>query len=166
MPGTPQDMIEQFCSILPQRLTSAILEEYGLELQPSTIQRTTQEILSLSLFWMDQAVRVTLPQELTSSLLEGISQSVRGTWTTDYELDPDEEAHFFRRMPHQHENWEKIVRQGGEPIAVLSEAVSSLEAENIIGSEDGQNLLAVFLDLVPIEEIGEMARGIEEELAG
>jgi hypothetical protein len=166
MPGTPQEMVEQFCSVLPQRLTSTLLEEYGLRLSPSTIQRTTQEILSLTLFWMEQAFRVTITKELTSYLLEGITQSVRGTWKSDYELGPDEEAQFFRRMPQQHENWEMMVRQGGEPIAVLSEAVSSLEAENIISSEDGQKLLAMFLDLVPIEEVGEIAGGIEEELAG
>ena len=166
MPGTPQEMIEQFCSVLPQRLTSTLLDEYGLTLSPSTIQRTTQEILSLTLFWMEQAFRVTLPKELTSYLLEGITQSVRGTWKTDYELDPDEEAQFFRRMPQQHENWEKMVRQGGEPIAVLSEAVSSLEAENIIGSEDGQKLLAMFLDLVPIEEVGGDCGGNRRRIGG
>jgi hypothetical protein len=166
MPGTPQEMIEQFCSVLPQRVGSKKLGEYGLELSPSATQRTTQEILSLSLFWMEQAVRVTLPKELTRYLLEGIYQSVRGTWKTVYELDAVEEAPFFRRMPQQHANWGKIVNQGGEPIAVLSEAVSSLEAESLIGSEDRQNLLALFLDLVPIEEVGEIAGGIEEELAG
>ena len=166
MPGTPQELIAQLSSVLPPKLTTDILEPYGLELNSSTIQRMTQDILSLSLFWMEQAFRVTLPKELTSYLLEGITQSVRGTGTTDDKLDPDEEAQFFRRIPQQHETWEKMVRQGGEPIAILSEAVSSLEAENIIGSEDREKLLALLLDLVPIEEVGEIAGQIEEELAG
>lgn len=166
MPGTPQEMIEQFCSVLPPKLTSNILEDYSLELSPSTIQRMTQEILSLSLFWMEQAFRVTLPEEVTSYLLEGVYQSVRGAWKTKYEMDPDEENHFFPKMTQQHANWEKIVKQGGEPIAVLSEVVSSLELEGAIGAKDLQKLLALFFDLVPIEEVGEIAGRIEEELAG
>jgi hypothetical protein len=166
MPGTPQQMTEQFCSVLPPKLTSEILEEYGLELSPPIIQRIIQDTLSLSLFWMEQAIRVTLPKELTSYLLEGIYQYVRGGWNTDYELDPEEVDPFFSRIPQQHANWDKIVKQGGEPIAVLTEAVSTMEAENIVSPKEGQKLLALFLDLVPIEEVGEVAGGIEEELAG
>lgn len=159
-------MTEQFCSVLPPKLTSEILEEYGLELSPPIIQRTIQDTLSLSLFWMEQAIRVTLPKELTSYLLEGIYQCVRRGWNTDYELDPEEVAPFFSRIPQQHTKWDKIVKQGGEPIAVLTEAVSTLEDENIINPKEGQKLLALFLDLVPIEEVGEIAGAIEEELAG
>jgi len=166
MPGTLQEMVEQFCSVLPSRLSSKTLEDYCLELSPSTIQRTTQEILSVSLFWMEQAFRVTLPKEIASHVLDGIYQSVREAWETKYGWHLDEESPFFRVMTQQHAKWEKIIQQGGEPITVLSEAVSSLELKGTIGSEDRQKLLALFLDLVPIEEVGEIAGRIEEELAG
>jgi len=166
MLNTPQELVEQFRSTLPPGLSSPILQEYGLDLPPSTVQRMTQEILSLTLFWMEQAIRVTLPKDLASQVLDGVFRLVRETWNTEYELNPDDEITFFKVMKQEHLGWEEIVKGGGEPIAVFSEVVSSLELDGPIGSEDRQKLLALFLDLVPIEEIGEIAGKIEAELAG
>ena len=166
MLNTPQDLVEQFRPILPSGLSSPTLQEYGLDLPSSTAQRTTQEILSLTLFWMEQAVRVTLPKDLAAQVLDGVYRVVRENWETEYGLNPDEASPFFQVIKQEHLVWEEIIQQGGEPIAVLSEVVSSLELDGPIGSEDRQKLLALLLDLVPIEEVGEIAGRIEEELAG
>ena len=166
MPGTPQEIVEEFRSTLPPRLSSTVLAEYGLALSSPSIQRTTQVLLSLSLFWMEEAFHVTLPKDLAPHILDGVYQWVVGAWVTEYGLDRQQEREFSIQMSQEHPRWREILKEGGEPIAVLSESVSSLELDGMIGSEDRQKTLALFLDLVPIEEVGEIAGRIEEEFAG
>ena len=165
MPETPEEMVKEFYAVLPQRLPSATLGDYGLELSSSNLQRITQEILSLSLFWMEQALRVALSQDLAEHISKGIRQSIQERWETDFGLNPEHFMGFFERMEHQHGLWEELTKHGGETIAVLGEASSSVDLEGTIGAQDRQNLLALFLDLVPIEELGEIAARIEADLA-
>ena len=165
MPETPEEMVKAFYAVLPQRLSSTTLEEYGLALSSSDLHRVTQELLSLSLFWMEQAMRVALGPDLAMQILRGIRQSIQEKWTTDFGLDPDRLTGFFEGIEHQHMMWEGITKHGGETIAVLGEASSSVELEGTIGVQDRQQLLALYLDLVPIEELGEIAGRIEADLA-
>lgn len=166
MARTPHEMIELLHAALPERLSSSTLQEYDLELSPADIERATQEILSLSFFWMDQAIRALLPQDLTDLLVTGIRQSVRDRWETPrFVLNPDYITGFFERVDQQHLVWSGITQQGGEPIAVMSEAVSSLDLEGSLSSPDRQNLLALFLDLVPVDQFGEIAGGMDADLA-
>ena len=165
MTQTPEEMVKEFYGVFPQRLSSTTLGEYGLELSSSNVQRITLEILSLSVFWMKQAMRVALSQDLAEQILQGIRQSIQEKWTTDFGLNPEHLTGFFERIDHQHGGWENITKQGGETIAVLGEASSSVELEGTIGVQDRQNLLALYLDLVPIEELGEIAGRIEADLA-
>ena len=165
MPQTSEEMVKEFYAVFPQRLSSSTLGEYGLELSSPNLERITLEILSLSIFWMKQAMRAALSQDLAEKILEGVRQSIQGKWGTDFGLSPEHLTGFFERIDHQHGGWEEITRQGGETIAVLGEASSSMELEGTIGVQDRQNLLALFLDLVPIEELGEVAGRIEADLA-
>ncbi len=66
-----------------------------------------------------------------------------------------------RRLPR---TWAHITQQGGEPIAVLSDTTGALEHDNVIAAHDRQNLLAVLLDLVPLDEIGDLVAELEQTL--
>ena len=158
-------MVKEFYAVLPQRLASTTLGDYRLELSASNLQRITQEIVSLSLFWMEQALRVALSQDLAEHILKGIRTSIQERWETDFGLIPEHFTGFFERMEHQHKVWEELTKQGGETIAVLGEASSSVDLEGTVGVQDRQHLLALFLDFVPIEELGEIAARIEADLA-
>ena len=158
-------MVKELYAVLPQGLTSTTLGDYGLELSSSNLQRITQEILSLSLFWMEQALRVALSQDLAEHIFKGTRQAIQERWKTDFGLNSEHLTGFFERMEYQHVMWEEITKQGGETIAVLGEASSSVDLEGTIGVQDRQHLLALFLDLVPIEELGEIAGRIEADLA-
>jgi hypothetical protein len=53
--------------------------------------------------------------------------------------------------------YEQIVREGGSPIAVATEFCMRLTTVGAVRDEDRPRLLALVIDLVPVEELGEIA---------
>ena len=95
---------------------------------------------------------------------QAIHEHVRDKWGSRFGLVHVPIDEFYAAMEHKHRTWEDIAQQGGEPIAVLSAAAEGLEDEDVIASHDRQKLLAALLDLVPIDEIGELVAELEETL--
>ena len=93
-----------------------------------------------------------------------IHEQIREKWGTRFGLVHVSIDEFYAAMEHKHRAWEDLTQQGGEPIAVLSAAAEGLEDDHVIASHDRQNMLAVLLDLVPIDEIGELVAELEETL--
>ena len=52
--------------------------------------------------------------------------------------------------------YDGVVREGGTPVMVSAEAASILESGGAVPSEDRQKILALLLDLVPVDPIGEL----------
>lgn len=150
--------------LIPPSVAPDFLEEYGLTLTSQQAQAVTKELLALSLYWMTCAVRVSIPEPVCSQLHESIRGQVREKWGSRFGLVHVPIDQFYAEMEHKHRTWEDITQQGGEPIAVLSTAAEGLEDDNVIATHDRQNMLAVLLDLVPIDEIGELVAELEETL--
>ncbi|MCY4612453.1 MAG: hypothetical protein OXB94_02375 [Nitrospira sp.] len=150
--------------LIPPSVAPDFLEEYGLTLTSQQAQAVTKELLALSLYWMTCAVRVSIPEPACSQLHESIREQVREKWGSRFGLVHVPIDQFYAEMERKHRTWEDITQQGGEPIAVLSTAAEALEDDNVTAAHDRQNVLAVLLDLVPIDEIGELVAELEETL--
>ena len=57
-----------------------------------------------------------------------------------------------------------MMNDGGTTISLLTETTMMLESERAVKEKDRRKLLALLLDVIPIEEIGGMVDAIE--LAG
>ncbi len=162
------DLVQQttkaLVQLMPPSVAPDFLEEYGLTLTTQQAQAVTKELLALTMYWITCAVRVSIPEPVCSRMHRSIREHVREKWGSKFGLVHVPVDQFFAGMESTHQTWEHITRQGGEPIAVLSQAAKDLEADNIISSQDEQKILAVFLDLVPIEEIGELIADLEQSL--
>lgn len=159
-----QETAKALVQLIPPSVAPDFLEEYGLTLTTQQAQAVTKELLALSLYWITCAVRVSIPEPVCSRMHQAIHEHVRDKWGSRFGLVHVPIDEFYAAMEHKHRTWEDIAQQGGEPIAVLSHAAERLEDDNVIASHDRQKLLAVLLDLVPIDEIGELVAELEETL--
>ncbi len=159
-----QQTAKALAQLIPPAVAPDFLEDYGLTLTAPQAQAVTKELLALSLYWMTCAVRVSIPEPVGSWMRQAIDEQVREKWGSRFGLVHVPIEAFYAAMEHKHRMWEDIAQQGGEPIAVLGEAARALEDDTGVSPRDRQNLLAVLLDLVPIDEIGELVAELEQTL--
>ena len=159
-----QETAKALVQLIPPSVAPDFLEEYGLTLTTQQAQAVTKELLALSLYWITCAVRVSIPEPVCSRMHQDIHERVREKWGSRFGLVHVPIDQFYAAMERKHRVWEDIAQQGGEPIAVLSAAAEGLEDDDVIPARDRQNMLAVLLDLVPIDEIGELVAELEETL--
>ena len=159
-----QETAKALVQLIPPSVAPDFLEEYGLTLTAQQAQAVTKELLALSLYWITCAVRVSIPEPVCSRMHEAIHGQVHEKWGSRFGLVHVPIDEFYAEMESKHRAWEDIAQQGGEPIAVLSVAAEGLEDDHVIASHDRQNMLAVLLDLVPVDEIGALVAELEETL--
>ena len=159
-----QETVKALVQLIPPSVAPDFLEEYGLTVTAEQAQAVTKELLALSLYWMTCAVRVSIPEPVCSRMHQAIREQVRDKWGSRFGLVHVPVDEFYAAMEKKHRTWEDITQQGGEPIAVLGAAAEGLEDDDVIVAHDRQKLLAVLLDLVPIDEIGELVAELEETL--
>ena len=157
---TAKDLVQ----LIPPSVAPDFLEEYGLALTAQQAQAITKELLALTLYWMTCAVRVSIPEPVCSQMHQAIHEHVREKWGSRFGLVHVPIEQFYAVMERKHRTWEDLAQQGGEPIAILSDAAQGLEGDNVIASRDRQKILAVLLDLVPFDEMGELIAELEETL--
>ncbi|MFQ5992167.1 MAG: hypothetical protein ACE5NA_06980 [Nitrospiraceae bacterium] len=154
-PKKPAQVADLLVRKFPQTLTPAILEEYGLESTPEQAKQISRELLSLNLFWAQCAVQTVLSDSESSLVVAELQRSAcdeRGP-----ELGTGEQAQraYFAELGERRATYTKIMQEGGAPIAIFTEAASLLEAARAVRREDRQKVLALFVDLVPVDELGE-----------
>ena len=157
---TAKDLVQ----LIPPSVAPDFLEEYGLTLTTQQAQAITKELLALTLYWMTCAVRVSIQEPVCSQMHQAIHAHVREKWGSRFGLVHVPIEQFYAVMERKHQTWEHLAQQGGEPIAILSDAAQGLEGDNVIASRDRQKILAVLLDLVPFDEMGELIAELEETL--
>ena len=159
-----QQTAKALVELIPPSVAPDFLEEYGLTLTAEQAQAVTKELLALSLYWITCAVRVSIPEPVCSRMHQAIHEQVREKWGSKFGLVHVPIDEFYAAMERKHRTWEDIAQQGGEPIAVLSAAAEGLEDDDVIVAHDRQPMLAVLLDLAPIDEIGALVAELEETL--
>lgn len=156
MSWTPAQAADALYALLPRALSHATLEEYGISASPAQAQQFTRELLSVNLFWIDSALKVSLSGTDSAKVLEALHQRLLNAWTSEFGLEGYDPQQFFKEADERREAYDRIIQEGGAPIAVLTETAAILEAEGAIEAEERQKLLALFFDLVPEEQIGDV----------
>ena len=150
--------------LIPPAVAPDFLKDYGLDLTPGQARAMTTMLLSLTLYWINCAIRVSIPEPVCGHMFRVIQERVSEKWGSRFGLVHVPIAQARSVMETQHQTWEHLVRQGGEPVTVLHDAAGRLAADEIPASSDEQKILAVLLDLVPIEEIGAHVAELEQTL--
>lgn len=164
MPSEYHGMAERLFQLVPPALSPSTYEEYGLEIPHQNRKAITRHILALTLYWIDCALRVSLKDIHYKHIFEEVCHRIREQWEDSFELDKNDVRQFFEELIPLHADYKKMSREGGQPIDVLQKAVTALEGQGLIRHEDQQSTLALFVDFIPVDEVGEVVAEIEAEL--
>ena len=161
MPQTAQQAAESVFALFPLPLAQATLEEYGVEATDEQIQLITREVLSLNLFWTHHALLSVLSKIEGERVFDELCRYVRAAWETMLGLDQPALAGYFEEAAERRALYDQIVQEGGSPIAVFTETAALAEPDGAIRPEDSQKFLALLIDLIPVEAIGETVEGMD-----
>mgnify|MGYP003578166363 CR=1 FL=1 len=161
MPFRHDEIAEQLYILMPHAVSIETLAEYGLEVSSDQAQDITRETLSLSLYWIASALRAHLSPKETARIFHALRTRIDTAWEGDLGLGGHERESYWREMEARRQVYDEIIRNGGAPPSLYLEAAGVLESGQTIHAEDRQKLLALFIDLIPEEQIGELAAEIE-----
>ncbi|MFM8552110.1 MAG: hypothetical protein ACKOCD_07345 [Nitrospiraceae bacterium] len=94
-------------------------------------------------------------------VFDELCRYVRAAWETVLGFDRPAMAGYFEESAERRALYDQIVQEGGSPIAVFTETATLAESDGTIRPEDGQKFLALLIDLIPVEAIGETVEGLD-----
>jgi hypothetical protein len=148
---------ESFFAAIPHAIKPETLAEYGVEASREAAQQVTRELLLLNLFWIHSATHVALSPKDARRVMTSLRECIRRHWDTTLGLVGHDVESFMTAIENRRLAYEQIVREGGSPIAVSTELSSQLANASALRDEDRPKLLALAIDLVPVDELGELA---------
>lgn len=160
MAHTPREAAESLYAAMPRAMTLETLSEYGLEVPPEQARHITQEILSLSLYWIHTALRASLRADNAERVCGALAHCIEHGWK-DFDMQGHGCAAVLEDATRRRAGYDQIVQEGGSPIAVFGESAGSLEFSGAIETGNRQKLLALFIDMVPVDIFGDLANGLE-----
>lgn len=146
---------------MPRAVSSSTLEEYGIAAAREQAQQITRELLSLSLFWARWALRTHVAARDVTWIFDEFRHCVLRNWEMSLGQAGQDAQRFFDEMEERHLTYDEIIKEGGTPVAVATEAAAIMEQTGAIRAEDRQRTLALLIDQIPVDELGELAQNIK-----
>jgi hypothetical protein len=160
MAHTPREAAEILYAAMPRAMTLETLSEYGLEVSPEQARHITQEILSLSLYWIHTALQTSLRAGDAERVSGELTQCIERGWK-NFDMQGRDHATALEDATHRRAGYDQIVQEGGSPIAVFGESAGSLEFSGAIEMGNREKLLALFIDMIPVDTFGELVAEFE-----
>lgn len=164
MPQTPLQIAEALYAVMPHGLSPDTLVEYGIEASPEQAGQIARELLSLTLYWIQSALEANFSRKNADRVFSELQHLLLKKWRSELGLQGDDPQASFKEMKERSAEYARIAQEGGTPVSICMEAVRMLEFERAIAPEDRRKLLALLIDLVPVETFGEMVA--EFDLSG
>ncbi len=158
---SPDDAAQNLYAIISRALAGAALEDYGLSVSREQGDHLLRELLSLCLFWAWSALDSRLSDKDRDRVWTQLMQRLRDGWTSEIGLPQDDLAQYDAELAQRRRLYESLTREGADPAGVAAEAAGVMEADSLIEPEDHPKLLALLVDLVPADELGETVEELE-----
>jgi len=154
---TPHEAAEALYAAIPHAILRATLEEYGIEAESSQAQQITQELLSLSLFWIHCALEAVLPPKQREQVLGELRRRILVGWAGELALDGQDAPRYFEEAEERRRLYTQAMQDGASPVLIATEAAAILVANSAVQQEDRLKALALVTDLIPVDELGQLA---------
>jgi len=152
-------------NLIPPALAPDFLEDYDLTVSQEQAKSITWEVILLSAYWIHCALDVGIPEQARKAIWEEVQCQFKNRWESRFGFVHTPIDQFFSDLETRAAAWNAIAEQGGEPIAILTETASDMESKGFVSRGEKTKLLVFLLDLVPIEDIGQMAAEIEQGMS-
>jgi hypothetical protein len=158
---TPKQVAETLYAMMPHALSRGTLEEYGIEARPHQAAQITKEVLSLNLFWIESALEAHLTTLGRERVLQELHQLITSSWAKDFSLEGSHLENCTAESKARQHAYAAIVQEGGSPISVFTETAAYLDSNGAVQSDDQKKVLALLIDVVPVDSYGEVVEDIE-----
>ncbi len=160
MSHTHREAAESLYAAMPHAMTLDVLREYGLEITSEQARHITEEVLSLNLYWIHTALQASLRAGDAERVSSELAECIERGWK-DFDIPGRDYAAMLEEARNRRAGYDRIVREGGSPIAVFGESAGSLEFSGTIEAGERQKLLALFIDLIPVDAFGDLIASLE-----
>lgn len=158
---TPQQAADAFYAAMPHAVSGVLLDEYGIETSAEQGRQITRELLSLSLFWIRCALDAVLLPRHRAEVLDELRGRIRLGWTSDLALDGADPERYFQEAEERRKVYDQVTQEGASPVIVATETAAILVSDAAVPPEDRQKVLALIIDLMPVDHFGELAEDIK-----
>lgn len=148
-------------SAIPHALPTETLEEYGIAATSDQAKAITREVLSVSLFWIHTALYALQSAQTGDRIFVELQNVIKSRWSIDLNMNSDDCASYFDELEMRQGAYENLTREGASPVSVFSETAAILESNGVIRPEDQSKVLALLIDLVPVESFGDILEDLE-----
>ena len=154
---TPAQAAAELVNTMPQPVSVAQLEDYGIEVAESNARQIARETLSLNLYWILAAIDAHIPPKYRAAISETLFESIRTRWWESGQLGGGTWEDYQRELNERRAEYGRLVDQEGmSHMAVSAEAASLIEDQGIVSSEDRQKLLVLLIDYAPAAQYGKV----------
>lgn len=154
---TPAQAAAALLQTMPEPVSAAQLEEYGIDVPESSARKVAREILSLNLYWILAAIDAHIPLKYRAAISETLLESIRTRWWESGQLGQGTWEDYQKEMNERRAEYGRLVDQEGmSHMAVSAEAASLIEDQGSVPSEDRQKLLVLLIDYAPAAQYGKL----------
>ena len=154
---TPAQAAAELFKTMPQPVSTAQLQEYGIEVSESGAGQVVREILSLNLYWILAAIDAHIPAKYRGAIKELLFESIKTIWWESGQLGPGTWEAYLQEVDGRRAEYGRLVDQEEmSHMAVSAEASSLIEDQGIVPSEDRQKLLVLLIDYAPAAQYGKL----------
>lgn len=154
---TPAQAAAALFETMPQPVSVAQLEEYGIDASETNAQQVAREILSLNLYWILAAIDAHIPQKYRAAIIDTLFESIKTRWWESGQLGSGAWEEYRKELDQRRAEYGRLVDQEGmSHMAVSAEAASLIEDQGIVASEDRQKLLVLLIDYAPAAQYGKL----------
>ncbi len=154
---TPAQAAAGLVNTMPQPVSVAQLEEYGIEVPESNAQQVAREILTLNLYWILAAIDAHIPLKYRAAISETLFETIRMHWWDSGQLGEGTWEDYQKELNERRAEYGRLVDQEGmSHMAVSAEAASLIEDQGIVPPEDRHKLLVLLIDYAPAAQYGKL----------
>lgn len=154
---TPAQAAAGLVNTMPQPVSVAQLEEYGIEVPESNAQQVAREILTLNLYWILAAIDAHIPLKYRAAISETLFETIRTHWWDSGQLGEGTWEDYQKELNERRAEYGRLVDQEGmSHMAVSAEAASLIEDQGIVPPEDRHKLLVLLIDYAPAAQYGKL----------
>jgi len=158
---TPAEAAAALFNTMPQPLSPAQLEEYGITASESNALRIAREIVSLNLYWILAAVDAHIPIRYRAAIRDSLFESIRTQWWEAGRLGAGTWDDYLEELDERQAEYGRLVDQEGlSHMAVCAEVASLIEDRGSVPSEDRQKLLVLLVDYAPAAEYARLLESV------
>jgi hypothetical protein len=155
---TAKEAAEGLYGALVHELPAETLTAYGVA-AGADVRAVSAEAFLLSVFWTHSAIFMMQKPAHARAIWDALTARITSAWQREGRQLAAEA--FWRDWPARQAACERLNRSGAGPHGVAADAANRLVESGTLSEDERPAALALFLDQIPVDELGELATEIQ-----